>query len=82
MRDPPLLEHLHVVVSELENDDPLNLGELKICLRLLMHLTISALQILAPSPISETNGVLKTLAVTIHLREHLFVHITLRVAFK
>ena len=40
VRNLPLFEHLHVAVSELEYDD---LCKVKLCWRVLIHLTISAL---------------------------------------
>ena len=52
-----LFEHLHAAVSEMEHDDALDLGEVKLCWRVLIHLTISALQISGSFPISEGNGI-------------------------
>ena len=44
-RNSLLPEHLHFVVSELEPDVPLELGEIKLFWHFLIHLTMSALQI-------------------------------------
>lgn len=42
---PLLLEHLYVVVSEMDHDNPVDLVEVKLCWRVWIHLTFSALQI-------------------------------------
>ena len=59
VNNPPHFEYLHVVVSELGYDDPLDLSEVKLCSRGLIHLTISAPQLCGSFPISEGNGILK-----------------------
>ena len=65
VRDPPPFEHPHSAVSELEHNDTFDLGEVKLCWRVLIHFTISALQISGSFPISEGNGIPKILTVTV-----------------
>ena len=43
-RNPPHFEHLYVVVSKLGHNDPLDLDEVKLYRRFLLHLTVIALQ--------------------------------------
>ena len=45
VRNHSLLQHLRLAVSEVEHDHLLDLGEVKLCWRVLIHLTISALLI-------------------------------------
>ena len=55
-----LIGHLYVAVSELEHDDYLGLAEVKLCWRVLIHLTISGNldgKYPAPFPIADANGV-------------------------
>ena len=55
-----LIGHLHVAVSELEHVDYFGLAEVKLCWRVLIHLTISGSldgKYPAPFPIADANGV-------------------------
>ena len=68
--NPSLVGHLHVAVSELEHEDSLDVGEVKICWRVLRPNNLCMhYKYLAPS-ISEVNGILKILTVTVHLRDY------------
>ena len=65
VRDPPPpFENLYTVISELGHDDTLDLGEVKLCWRVLIHLIISALQISGSFPPLQENGILKIPTVT------------------
>ena len=63
--DPPPFKRLHVAISELEHDGTFDLGEVKLCLRVLIHLTISTLQISGSFSILERNGILKIPTATV-----------------
>ena len=65
VHNPPNFERLNAAVSEVEHDDTLDLGKVKLCWYVLIHLTISALQVFGSFPNSEGNGILKIPLVTV-----------------